>query len=304
MENISIKFKNLFPENWKDYSLIDSGNGRKLERFGDFIFDRPETQAMWYPRLDKSSWENADGVFNPANQKGGNLGKWELSDKIPKEWVLNYRNLKFTALPTPFRHLGFFPEQSPHWDWTEIQIKKFIDKYKRAPKLLNLFGYSGLATFHASASGAYVTHVDASKKAIELATQNKELSQLQNSKLRLIIDDANAFVEREYRRKKKYDGFILDPPKYGRGPKGQKWEINKSLPLLLQNCRKIFSETAFMFILNVYAFRISSVSITTTLIENLSLQNGNIDFGELGLMEDGPRARKIGQSLYSRWYLK
>ncbi len=301
MDKNYIEIKNLFPKNWKDYTLIDSGDGRKLEKFGTYIFNRPETQAMWAKRLNPSNWEQADGIFFSSDLNSAESGKWKLKNNLPKHWVMKYNKINFLSLPTPFRHLGFFPEQSSHWDWTDAQIKKFITKYKRPPNLLNLFAYSGLASLNAALSGASVTHVDASKKAIDLAFKNRELSKLNNFPIRFIIDDAISFVEKEFRRGRVYDGFILDPPKYGRGPKGQKWEINECLPILLKKCKSISSKTPFLFILTVYAIRISLNSILYTVIDNLKLSSGKIEFGELGITEQGTNGRAIGQAIYARW---
>ena len=169
----------LHPINWKDYSLVDSGDGKKLERFGNFLFSRPEPQALWSPKLSIKEWEKSSGTFlsssNPLNEDA--TGKWSLKKHLPLKWEMQYDNIKFFATPTPFRHLGFFPDQSPHWLWASKKIQSFIKIQDKnySPKVLNLFGYSGLASLHAASHGASVTHIDASKKAINFAFENREL---------------------------------------------------------------------------------------------------------------------------------
>ena len=208
----------LYPKGWTDYKLLDSGQGLKLEQFGPYRFIRPEPQALWKKFLPETEWASVDGVFTAGSAE--ERGKWQLSDTLPASWPMGFEGITFTALPTPFRHLGFFPEQSPHWQWTAEKIKTFTAKTSRAPKLLNLFAYSGVASLHAAApAGAEVTHLDASKKAVAQAFNNRTLSGLENAPIRFITDDALRFVAREQRRGNYYDGILLDPPKYGEGAK-------------------------------------------------------------------------------------
>ena len=195
--------------NWNDYGLIDSGNGRKLERFGQYFFSRPEPQAFWSPRMPTEVWNKVSGTFITSSsiENDDVKGKWSLKNNIPIKWEISFDKLKFLATPTPFRHLGFFPDQSPHWLWAAKKISQFNSSFinQYTPKVLNLFGYSGIASLHAAYYGASVTHVDASKKAINFAFENRNLSSLQNLPIKFITDDAIKFVQREIRRNNKYD---------------------------------------------------------------------------------------------------
>lgn len=288
----------LFPEGWNDYELIDSGNAQKLERFGHFRFIRPETQALWTPHLATSVWAEASGSFVSAAE---DKGKWSLNNDVPASWPLQFEDVHFLAMPTPFRHLGFFPEQSPHWKWTAIQIKKFIATHQKPPRILNLFAYSGVASLHAARAGAEVTHVDASKKAIAQAFLNRKLSDLEDAPIRFITDDALRFVEREARRGHFYDGILLDPPKYGRGPKGEIWQLTEDLPALLTACRNILSPTPLLLIATIYAIRLSTIAAHSAIASALEGLGGRLQSGELAIAESRPDGRMIGQALYVRW---
>ena len=260
----------LTPEDWEDYELIDSGSGQKLERFGKFFFVRPEAQALFSKDNKIKHWANNDGVF--LSSGGDEGGKWKLRKTLPEKWEIRYDGLLFKASPTPFRHLGFFPEQAVHWRWCEKLINK--KTFSRKPKILNLFGYSGIASLHAAKLGAEVTHVDASKKAINMAFENRDLSKLNNAPIRFIIDDALSFAKREVRREIKYDGIILDPPKYGRGPKGEKWDIDTDLPLLLNEVRKLLSKDLLFIVLNAYAIRSSHLALLNSLAISTNINGG------------------------------
>ena len=289
----------LYPEGWTDYRLIDSGEGLKLEQFGPYRFIRPEPQALWAKFLPDSEWTSADGMFLPGSTE--DKGKWQLSDRLPTSWQMVFEHIKFTALPTPFRHLGFFPEQSANWQWTAEKIKSFIKKTSRAPKLLNLFAYSGVASLHAAAAGAEVTHLDASKKAVALAFDNRSLSGLEKAPIRFITDDVLRFVAREQRRGNRYEGILLDPPKYGRGPKGEVWQINENLPELLNGCRALLSNEPLLFVATLYAIRTSTTAVHAAIADVLEGLGGDIRSGELALREDRQNGRGIGQALYVRW---
>lgn len=292
----------LTPADWQDYALIDSGHGRKLERFGRYHFIRPEPQALWAPHFEPAIWDKAEGVFAPS---GEDKGQWQLKTHLPERWEMQFEHLRFYALPTPFRHLGFFPEQSPHWQWTAEKIKRFITLYGRAPRILNLFAYSGLASLHAAHAGAEVTHIDASKKAIALGFDNRGLSGMQDAPIRFITEDAGRFVEKELKRGRQYDGIMLDPPKYGRGPKGEVWQINDDLPHLLQNCASLLSEEAAFFIITIYAIRTSTSAVRSAIMDILRPEmmsdHTSFEAGELCIAEDRPDGRLIGQALYTRW---
>lgn len=291
-------FHCLTPTGWQDYALIDSGNGRKLERFGRFHFIRPEAQAMWQPFFEEDVWNKADGIFTAsAEDRGG----WQLSAHLPDSWDMQFEDIAFQAMATPFRHLGFFPEQSPHWQWCEQKIKGFIDRYGRAPRLLNLFAYSGLASLHAARAGAEVTHIDASKKAIAQAFDNRSLAGLEDAPIRFITEDASRFVEKEVRRHRTYDGIMLDPPKYGRGPKGEIWQIHEDLPRLLQGCQQLLSDTPLLFIITIYAIRTSTSAVYSSIADLLAGYDGQFEAGELAIAEDREHGRLIGQALFVRW---
>lgn len=302
---------------WQDYELLDSGNLKKFERFGPYRFIRPEPQAMWQPRLGAKDWQ-ADGVFVPGKLDKNDLvdaegGGWQLSKQLPASWELGYQALRFSVRPTPFRHLGFFPEQAAHWDWCACAIKAFITYHNRSPKILNLFAYSGLASLHAAAAGAKVTHLDASKKAVAQAFENRNLCGMEDAPIRFITDDATSFVDRELRRQKRYDGIILDPPKYGRGPKGEVWRIEEHLVPLLKKCRQLLSNDPILMVLNIYAIRASSLAAHYALAGLFDGMGGTVESGELALQESSlaHKARKskeaegskrfVTQANFARW---
>jgi 23S rRNA (cytosine1962-C5)-methyltransferase len=289
--------------NWKDYELLDSGNGKKLERFGPYRFARPEAQAMWKPRLPEASWRDVHGIFQPSSEESG--GHWDLRKSVAEKWEMNYPTtrkdgLRFWAMTTPGRHLGVFPEVAAHWDW----YAGLIEKAGRPINVLNLFGYTGLATLMAAQAGASVTHVDASKKSVTWARENQAHSRLEQRPIRWIVDDAVKYIEREARRGVQYDGIILDPPKFGRGPKGEIWEVYESLPALLSLCRDVLSKDPLFVAVTMYAIRASAVHLHQTLGELLGSFNGTIDAGELVTRESGPGGRLLSQAVYARWERK
>ena len=295
----------LHPTNWKDYSLVDSGDGKKLERFGHFLFSRPEPQALWSPRLSPKEWEKSSGSFlsssNPLNENS--TGKWSLKKHLPLKWEMEYDNIKFFATPTPFRHLGFFPDQSPHWLWAANKIQGALNYSGKpfSPKVLNLFGYSGLASLHAAFHGASVTHIDASKKAINFAFENRNLSSFHDLPIKFITDDAIKFVKREIRRENKYDGIILDPPKYGRGPNGEIWDFFNDLPILLKLITQILTPEPIFIILNSYAIRSSHLTLHFALNETMKGFSGKVESGELCIVEDQADPRQINTAIFARW---
>jgi 23S rRNA (cytosine1962-C5)-methyltransferase len=288
---------------WQDYELIDSGDGLKLERFGKYTFARPESQAMWSRALPQSEWDNAHGVFIPSGEESG--GHWQLKKRVDEQWVMQYplptqSNLRFNVMTTPGRHLGVFPEVASHWDFMADSIQKAGTK----PNVLNLFGYTGLASLAAAAAGASVTHVDASKKSVGWARENQELSSLGDKPIRWIVEDALKYVQREAKRGVKYDGIILDPPKFGRGPKGEIWEVYKSLPNLLDECRKCLSDNPLFVIVTVYAVRASAIHVAQAVDEMMKrYKNGTLDSGELVTREKSAN-RLLSQAVYARWSSK
>jgi 23S rRNA (cytosine1962-C5)-methyltransferase len=279
---------------WEDYELLDSGNGSKLERFGSYIFERPEHQAVWKRLLPTHQWEKAHAIFRPSGEESG--GNWEFRKPIPSSWNMKYGDLTFEAATSHSRHLGVFPEQAVHWDW----MSKLIQKHTHPIKVLNLFGYTGIASLSAAHAGATVTHVDASKKTITWAKRNQELSNLTSRPIRWLIDDAEKFVRREVRRGTKYEGLILDPPKFGRGPEGQVWDFFEALPDLLRNCRLLLSQRPLFIILTAYAIRASSLSLHYALEETCSGLRGHIFTGELALIEKSG-GRYLSTAITSRW---
>jgi 23S rRNA (cytosine1962-C5)-methyltransferase len=279
---------------WSDYALVDSGRGRKLERYGRYRIIRPEPQALWTPRLGAAEWERADAVFTGEDDDSD--GRWRYLKPLPEDWPMAYGAIRFTGRFTSFRHVGVFPEQEAHWRW----IAETLRRAKRPTKVLNLFGYTGLASFVAAAEGATVTHVDASKKAIAWARENQALSGMNERPIRWIMDDAMKFVRREQRRGSRYDGIVLDPPKFGRGPKGEVFDLFADLPELMQICRELLSEEALFLILTAYSIRASFMAIHELSAEALAGRGGRLESGELLLLEESG-GRRLSTSLFSRW---
>lgn len=283
----------LTPNNWTDYQLLDSGNGKRLERFGKYILIRPDPQCLWKPSLPASEWQKADVVFTP---EGREKGKWVKKSNIPNNWQMAYSDLKFSIHLSPFKHTGVFPEQAAHWEF----IKSVISHQSSAiskPKILNLFGYTGIASLAAAAAGAEVTHIDASYPTIGWARENQKLSGLEQKPIRWILDDCLKFVEREVRRGNKYEGIIMDPPVYGHGPKGEKWDFNVSFPRLLDCCIKLLSDKKLFLIINAYAVSASSVMLENMLKDYF--KQGTIESGELALEEKS--GRKLSTGIFARW---
>jgi 23S rRNA (cytosine1962-C5)-methyltransferase len=277
---------------WDAYRLLDSGGGRKYEAFGPHAFIRPEPQALWQPRL--SQWPAA-GEFVPGSDEDGG-GRWNLSSDVPEGgWELAWNDVRFTASPTPFRHLQFFPDMAPVWDWMRTSLADKTDAHT-----LNLFGYTGIGTLDLSGHGP-VTHVDASKKSVAQARENAELSGMEDRPIRWLVDDAAKFAAREVRRGRRYDGIILDPPKFGRGPKNETWRLEEGLPPLITDCARLLDvESRFLF-LTVYAVRMSSVAIAGLLDEALAHLPGVIEHGDLVMREEGEGARLLPTAIFARW---
>ena len=253
------EFTILTADDWRDYALLDSGDGRKLERAGKYTFARPEPQALWRPRLPESNWEKADAIFAANAGDDDESGRWRFNRPLPEQWPLAWGDLPFLSRPTPFRHLAFFPEHSVHWRFAQDRIRARRTDAPQA-EVLNLFGYTGLATLACARAGARVTHVDASKKAIGYARENQSHAGLEGAPIRWIADDALTFVRREVRRGRRYDGIILDPPKYGRGPAGEVWRIEDGFGALLDGCAALLAPGGFV-IVTLYAVRLSALSL-------------------------------------------
>lgn len=279
-------------EPWDDYGLIDSGGGRKFERYGAYRFIRPEPQAMWAPALD--TWD-ADGAFVPGSDEDGG-GRWQFQRQVPKAgWPLAWDGLTFTAQTTPFRHLGFFPDMMPVWRWAREQLAE-----RSEATCLNLFGYTGVGSLALAGTGAAVTHIDASKKSVEVAKVNAALSGMSDAPIRWIVDDAAKFTAREVRRGRRYDGIILDPPKYGRGPEGEVWQLETDLTRLLGDVRRLVdADSAFVF-LTVYAIRMSALAIGELMRQLFGDLPGQVECGELAVREEA-RGLSLPTAIWARW---
>ncbi len=279
-------------EPWGDYGLIDSGHGMKLERYGNYRFIRPEPQAMWAPA--QQGWD-PDGEFMPASDEDGG-GRWTYDRPVPQEgWPLHWNEVAFQASCTPFRHLGFFPDMAPVWDWMRAQVADMD-----APGIMNLFGYTGVGTLAMSAAGAEMVHVDASKKSVAAARENAALSGMADKPVRWIVDDASKFVAREVRRGRRYDGILLDPPKYGRGPDGEVWKLEEDLPNLIANCRQLLDEDSRFLFLTVYAVRMSALAIGELLNQHFADLGGKVECGELTVREEA-RGLLLPTAIFARW---
>ena len=269
------------------YSLLDSGNGEKLERFGDFVLRRPDPQAIWRPALEPAEWEGADYRFVRESDRGG---RWDTRESgLPGAWDLPVLGATMQIRPTPFKHVGLFPEQATNWKWVADQKAGFPAggtwPENGPPRMLNLFGYSGAATLLAAQDGWQVTHVDASRASMDWAADNARRSNLPEDAIRWIFDDAGKFAARELRRGRRYQGIVLDPPQYGRGPRGEKWEFDKSIGPLLETCAGLLDPDGPSFlVLSAYAVSFSPLALANLLD---GLGDGQTEAGELALPEEG-----------------
>jgi 23S rRNA (cytosine1962-C5)-methyltransferase len=275
-------------EPWDDWSLIDCGNGQKLERYGPYKVARPEPQAMWAPALE--SWD-PDATFVPGSDEEGG-GRWVQHRPVPKQWGLSRGAVKFDASLTPFRHLGFFPDMAPQWDWMRERAAD--------ADVLNLFGYTGVGTLQLSDAGARLVHVDASKKSVEQGKANAALSGMADKPLRWIVDDATKFTAREVRRGRHYDGILLDPPKFGRGPEGEVWRLEENLARLLADCRQLLDRNSRFLVLTVYAVRMSALAIGELVNQMLGDLGGRVEMGEMAVREER-RGLLLPTAIFARW---
>ena len=316
-------FQTLVSEPREDYTLIDSGNGRKLESYGRYRFIRPELQAMWAPATD--DWK-ADAEFVPGSDEDGG-GRWYYENQAANTgWPLHWEQVTFTAQCTPFRHLGFFPDMDPVWRWMRFLLEephqpspppghpdgilmggRVGERAGAAPSprddqktCMNLFGYTGVGTLALSAAGAQMVHVDASKKSVAQARENAALSGMADRPIRWIVEDAAKFVAREVRRERRYDGILLDPPKYGRGPDGEVWRLEEDLPELIANCRKLLDENSSFLFLTVYAVRMSAMALGNLLNAHFADLPGKIEIGELAVREQA-RGHLLPTAIFARW---
>jgi 23S rRNA (cytosine1962-C5)-methyltransferase len=285
-----VSLHTLVAEPWADYGLVDSGHGRKLERYGDYRLIRPEPQAMWAPASEV--WD-AHGEFVPGSDEEGG-GRWRFDRPVPKDgWDLAWEDVRFRAQATPFRHLAFFPDMAPQWAWMRERLGE-------GTEALNLFGYTGVGTLAMAARGARVTHVDASKKSVEGGKANAALSGMSDKPIRWIVDDATKFAAREVRRGRRYDGIILDPPKFGRGPAGEVWRLEEDLPGLIADCRKLLDEDSRFLVLTVYAVRMSALAIGELLSQAMADLGGRIEMGDMAVREEG-RGLLLPTAIFARW---
>lgn len=277
-------------DNWKDYEVLDTSAGEKLESWGGYLLVRPDPQVIWDTPKVNRGWKNMNGHYH-RSAKGG--GEWEFFD-LPEQWSINYNmkigeTLTFNLKPFSFKHTGLFPEQAVNWDWCSSIIKEAIDKKTcnkegdNRPRVLNLFAYTGGATLSAAAAGARVTHVDASKGMVTWAKENAVSSGLAEAPIRWIVDDCVKFVEREIRRGNKYDGIIMDPPSYGRGPKGEIWKIEESVFPFMQLCSQLISDTPLFFLINSYTTGLQPAVLTYMLSTILKSRGGKVEASEIGL---------------------
>ena len=278
----------LIAEPWDDWGLLDSGSGQKLERYGKFKVVRPEPQAMWPP--SSQDWD-ADATFVPGSDEEGG-GRWVEHRPVPKHWQLSRGAVRFDASLTPFRHLGFFPDMAPQWDWMRERSSD--------GDVLNLFGYTGVGTLLLSEAGARLVHVDASKKSVEQGKENARLSGLEDRPIRWIVDDASKFTAREVRRGRRYDGIILDPPQFGRGPEGEVWRLEEGLAPLLADCRKLLDQESRFLILTVYAVRMSALAIGELVEQTFGDLGGMVEMGEMAVREEA-RGLLLPTAIFARW---
>jgi 23S rRNA (cytosine1962-C5)-methyltransferase len=284
-----------------DFHIIDSGNGLKLEQYGNYRIVRPEAQALWRPTLPERVWNNVDAIFTGDTDEEA-MGRWRFpKEQLGETWPLSLLGVNFLGRFTSFRHVGVFPEQIVHWTW----LKETIEGAGRPLKVLNLFGYTGVASLVAAAAGAEVTHVDASKKAINWAKENQHLAGLDDAPIRWICEDAMKFIQREERRGNTYDIILTDPPRFGRGTHGEIWQLFDHLPLMLDICREILSKDALGLVLTAYSIRASFFSMHELLREIMRGAGGNVTSGELVIKEAGldgkTPGRTLSTSMFSRW---
>ena len=278
--------------NWKDYQVLDTSKGEKFERWGEYYLVRPDPQVIWDTKRENKHWKRKNGHYHRSS-KGG--GQWEFFD-LPEQWSIHYNNLTFQLKPFSFKHTGLFPEQAVNWDWFSEKIKTA----NRPIKVLNLFAYTGGATLAAAAAGAQVTHVDASKGMVTWAKENAKSSHLEDAPIRWLVDDCGKFVEREIRRGNKYDAIIMDPPSYGRGPKGEIWKIEESLYPFVKLCTQILSDKPLFVLINSYTTGLQPAVLHYILSTEMKKFGGRVTADEIGLpVKDNGLVLPCGAS--GRW---
>lgn len=280
-----------YPEDWTDYELLDSGDTGKLERFAGYVIARPDPRAIWKRGLPDATWQNADAIFERTSAESGT---WVTHRNPPDPWRLTYNGMTFSLRPTDFKHVGVFPEQAANWTWLANTIAG------RPLKVLNLFGYSGAATVAMAKAGAHVTHVDSSKSAITWANEHIAMNGLANAGTRWILEDAVKFVSREQSRGNTYDGVVMDPPRFGRGTKGEVWKLAEDLPRLLSLVRTILSPTPSFLLVNAYTADLSSIAVGNLLTDTMRGLPGSVWSGELAVKESA-RERFLPHGSIARW---
>jgi 23S rRNA (cytosine1962-C5)-methyltransferase len=278
------------PNDWREYELIDSGEGEKLERFGTYIIARPDPRALWKKSANAAIWQSAHARYVRSNKESGD---WDISKEPPNPWHIAYDTVVFTLKPTSYKHVGIFPEQAVNWRWMKEKITG------KNVKVLNLFAYTGGATLAAAAAGAEVTHVDSAKSAITWARENAVASGLENAPIRWIEEDAYKFVQREARRGNTYDAIIMDPPRFGRGSQGEVWKLEENLTKLLDACKPLLSPKPLFVLINAYTADISSV-VLARLMSDLMDKRGIVTVGELGLIETAS-GNTLPNGICARW---
>ena len=278
----------LVAEPWPDWALLDSGGGLKYERYGPVRVVRPEPQAMWQPA--GADWA-PDATFVPGSDEEGG-GRWVQHNAVPTDWQLARGAVRFHASLTPFRHLGFFPDMAPQWDWMRARSD--------GAEVMNLFGYTGVGALSLSEAGARLVHVDASKKSVEGGRRNAALSGLAERPIRWIVEDAAKFTAREVRRGRRYDGILLDPPKFGRGPTGEVWRLEEHLAPLVANCAALLDADSRFLVLTVYAVRMSALSIGELVRQLTAHLGGRVEFGEMAVREE-VRGLLLPTAIFARW---
>lgn len=279
-----------------EYALLDSGDGEKLERYGAVIISRPDPQALW-KKQSPELWKKAQAVFTREGKNGG----WKFNGKVPERWEIDFAGLRFWIKPTSFKHTGLFPEQAPNWDWMREKISERKKSSEQPINVLNLFGYTGGATLACAQAGAEVCHVDGSKVAITWGRDNATLSGLGEKPIRWILDDAVAFVRREIKRGRKYDGILLDPPAFGHGPTGEMWKIENDFIPLIDLCYQLLSERPLFFLVNGYASGYSALAYANNLTFLTEKYKGTIMIGELTLQEEREGERLLPCGIFARW---
>ena len=281
-------------DTWTDYEVLDTGDGEKLERWGEIILRRPDPQTIW-PKGNEKLWRQAQAHYH-RSERGG--GEWEFMERLPERWTVSHGGLKFYVRPTGFKHTGLFPEQAENWVWMSDIIRS---SGRRDVKVFNLFGYTGGATLACAAAGAHVTHVDAAKGMVQWAKENRELSGLPETSFRWIVEDALRFVQREIRRGNRYDGILMDPPSYGRGPSGEVWKLENELYGLVDTCAQVLSERPLFYLINSYTTGFQA-SVLSNMLERcvVKAHGGTVDSQELCLPVTSGGVLPCGAS--GRWY--